>query len=106
MLQRSRSNSVVATVIASVVRSVIQKTIASVGATIVVRRICCVPSAQTAAATSMPMAASGRPASVWNSCQSRSETPSAAQTMPATWRGFSRSPKTATPQSAEKIGIV
>ena len=80
----------------SVDASVIQKTIASVGAAIVVRRICCVPTAQNAAATSMPIAAIGLPAMVANSCQSRSETPSAAATMPATWRGRRRSPRTTT----------
>jgi hypothetical protein len=69
---------------------------ASVGAWMRVRRICCVPTAQIAAATSMPIAASGLPAMVANSCQSRSETPMVAQAMPATWRGRSRSPRTAT----------
>ena len=94
------------TVITRVLASVIQKTIARVGAWIVVRRICCVPSAQTAAANSMPTAASGRPLRAPNSCQSSRATPAPAAAMPARWRGRRRSPNMATPQSAEKIGMV
>jgi hypothetical protein len=93
-------------VITRVLASVIQNTMARVGAWIVVRRICCVPSAQTAAASSMPSAASGLPLMAPNSCQRSKATPPAAAATPATWRGVRRSPNMATPQSAEKIGMV
>ena len=87
--------------------SVIQKTIASVGAAIVVRRICCVPSAQTAAATSMPMrgerpAGDGRelvPEQERDAERGRDDAGDAGAAAGARRRA-------ATPQSAEKIGIV
>ena len=105
-IQRSCSNATASTLIASVVASVIQNTSAIVGAAMRVRRSCWVPSAQTAAETSMPSAAQGLPAIAPSSCHSNSATPSAAAATPAHWRTLRRWPNSATPMTAEKIGIV
>lgn len=102
----ARSNAIDSSVITSVVASVIQNTIAIVGALMRVRRSCCVPSAHTAAAISMPHAAHGLPDIAPSSCHSSSATPIAAAATPAHWRALRRWPNNAMPTIAEKIGIV
>ena len=103
---RSCSSTVASTVITSVVITVIQNTMASVGAVMRVRRSCCVPNAHTAADTSMPAAAQGRPVMRPSSCHSSSATPSAAAATPSSCRDDRRWPNSATPHRAENTGIV
>ena len=103
---RSCSSRAASSVITRVVATVIHQVSAAVDAATWVRRSCWVPSAQTAAASSMPNAPHGRPAIVPSSCHSSSATPTAAAITPTSWRAASRSPNKARPHSAEKIGIV
>ena len=88
------------------VSTVIQKARVRVATAMLVWRSRCVPNAHTAAATSAHSTPTGRPDRLVSSCQSSSDTPTAAASTPSQWRGFRRAPKNQAPNSAEKIGMV
>ena len=71
-----------------------------------VRRVCCVPMAQVAAASSIMATPMGLPVSVVISCHSSSTTPSAAAATPPQARAGRRWPYQNAPITAENTGMV
>jgi hypothetical protein len=101
-----RSNSAVSTVITTAVMAVIQNEMVSVGRSMVVRRSSCVPSAQTAAATSASITPTGPPRQVGELVpqQQRDAERRGAHAGPAA--PAEAVENSSAPMTAEKIGIV